>query len=61
MSGPLGPAFYLGKASAMGLGCVETMRDEGVIGSVADIAAPGGYFRIFGVIAVLMADLAGYP
>jgi len=47
--------------SVLGLGCVETMRDEGVISSVADIAAPGGYFRVFGVIAVLMADLAGYP
>jgi len=46
--------------SQLGLGCVETMRFEDVIVSVADCSASGGYFRFIGVTAVLMADLDGY-
>ena len=46
--------------TVVGLGCVETKRDEGVIGSVFGISASGGYFRFLGVTAVLMAGLGGY-
>ena len=45
--------------SPSGLGCAETKRDEGVIGSAVGISAPGGLFEFLGATTVLMADLDG--